>query len=348
MQEYDSMILHAFKSGFSQVARSKRLIIFAWILNVALSFIVVLPLLGTLDGYIGDTVHEEELLEQISANWFATFQADHQVSDIAANVDLTIFGHALFYHHAELYLGGAIVKGIGGFVADLVFRFRISPQHIDLLIILTAFYGLLWVFLAGGFIGLFAQNRRGSLSELLSEGARYFGPFFRLSLFSVLIIYLLFIFIFDPVTRLISPGTEREASELTPFLYYMIRNMIVVLLLGLLSMSTDYAKVRIVVDDRSSALIAFFAGIWFAFRHLPQTGGLYLFLSVVGFLLISVYAVIESQISQTGYASILLMFLLQQLYIVTRLSLKVGFFATQTALYSTIMRNEHSVVRQPA
>ncbi|MBM4169989.1 MAG: hypothetical protein FJ215_12665 [Ignavibacteria bacterium] len=336
------MILHAFTSGFSQVGRSKRLIIFAWILNVALSFVVVVPLLNTLDGYIGDTVNEEELLQQISANWFATFQADHRAGDIAANIDLTIFGHAVFYHHTELFLGGAIVKRIGHFFSDLVFRFRVSTEHIDLLLMLTLLYDLLWIFLAGGFISLFARNQAGSISEFLSEGARYVGPFLRLSLLAVLIFFLLFIIVVDPITRLISSWTEREASELTPFVYYMIRNIWVALMLAFLSMSTDYAKIRIVVDDRSSALVAYGAGMWFALRHLSHTGGLYILLTLIGFILISLYAIAESQIPQSGYTTILLMFIIQQIYVVMRLCLKTGFFATQTNLYNAISRQEHA------
>jgi len=336
------MILHAYKSGFSQVARAKRLVILTWVLSVALSLLAALPMLDTLEGYVGPTTMEEELVDQMSANWFATFQADHQTSELVKHLDLTIFGHALFYHHAELYLTGAIVKGIGSFFIDLLLRFRFSPEHVSLLLLITVLYGIVWIFFAGGFIGVYARNQQGALSEFLSEGVRYFGPFLRLSLFSILIYFLLFSVVIDPITNLIAPWTERESSELTPFILYMMRNLAVAALLALLTMGTDYAKIRIVVDDRSSALLAFFAGLWFGLRQFPRTGGLYVLLSFTGFVLIGLYAVVESQIPQTGYFSILVIFLFQQIYMVMRLTLKAGFYAAQTSIYSTIIRREHT------
>jgi hypothetical protein len=135
--------------------------------------------------------------------------------------------------------------------------------------------------------------------------------------------------------------TENEASETVPFLYYMIRNVVVLLLLTFLFMIVDYARIRMVADDRTSALASTAAGAHFAGANIVQTYGLYLLLTAIAVVLVTAYAVIEKSMPQESYWPLLFLFVLQQCYVLARLWLKAGFYASQIALYRSITTEEH-------
>lgn len=316
------------------------MVLFAWVVNVAMALVLALPLFNQLNTYIRSTLREDELLSGFSANWYQTWQIDTQASELTRYVDYSILGHAPFLNHAEAVLGGTVVKAVGKFFYNLVVYQSFTTP--DLLTGFTFLYILLSTFLAGAFIGTYAKDYRLSFTEFLMEGAKHFGRFFRLSLFSLVIYYIFFLWLFDWATNRIPLWTANEPSEMTPFIYYMVKNTLVLLLLSLVTMCFDYAKVRIVVEDRISALFALVAGTRFAFKNFRKTYSLYLLLTIIGLLLIVVFALLKKQLAQETYATILLAFALGQVYLIARMWLKASFYAGQTALYQNVERGQPS------
>ncbi|MCI0707540.1 MAG: hypothetical protein L0Y80_08675 [Ignavibacteriae bacterium] len=325
------MVIQSLKRGFANVNKTKRMVFFAWVLNVAFGLTLALPLFDQLNDYLRTTVREDELLNGFSANWYESWKADMHGSELAQQVNYTIFGYAPFLNHTEAVLGGTVVKAAGRFFYALVVEWTFTAP--DILAMLTFAYVLISTFLAGAFIGTYARDYRMSFTEFLQEGAKYFGRFFRLSLLSLLVYFVMFLWLFDWVSRGIPVWTANEPNELTPFLYYIIKNVLVLFLLALVTMCVDYAKVRIVVEDRISAMIALIAGARFAFKNFRSTFGVYLLLTLLGAGLIALYAVVEKQIPQHTYWMILLAFVLGQLYLLARMWLKASFYASQTALF---------------
>jgi len=310
------------------------MVLFAWAVNVAVALVLALPLFHQLDAYIGDTVRGEELVRGLSENWYKTWQLDMVGSELARNVDYSLFGYAPFLNHTETVLAGTVVKAVGDFFYDLLFRLRIGTP--GLLVGLTFLYVLLSTFLAGAFIGTYAKDYRVSFTEFLMEGAKHFGRFFRLSLFALVLYYLLFLWLFDWATDSIPVWTANEPSEMTPFVYYMVKNVLVFFLLSVVTMCVDYAKIRVVVEDRISVLVALAAGTRFALKNFRKTFGLYLLLSLIGVVFIVVYAILERQIPQHTFRMIFLALVLGQVYLIARIGLKVSFYACQTALYRQV------------
>jgi len=334
-------IIPALRIGWTQVNQTKRMIIFAWLMNVIITLIVAVPMLISLNSYIRGTIMEEQLLEQIDSNWFQTFRADNQSDDLVRSTDYSIFGYAPFLTHYQSYLNGFVVKNIGNFFFDLVFKWRLGLEYLGTMTILAFVYVLVSTFLSGGFIGAYAKTYRVSFQEFLIDGAKYFGKFFRLSLLSLIVYVLLFEIVFDWWANSIPGWTAQERSEMVPFTHYMIRNGVALLVLGFVTLCFDYAKIRMVVDDRISALFASWAGVTFVFKHFASAAGLYVLLSLVGVVLIILYALIEGAVAQTGYWTILFVFLIQQFYIVARLCLKATFYASQTQLYQAKAALDH-------
>jgi hypothetical protein len=336
-------IFQSFRIGFQQVRQAKRMILFAWIVNVVLALTVTVPLLNLLDGYIRDTVHEEQLLEGLDSNWFETFRTDNSENPLVRSFDYSITGYAPFLIHYEALMGGTMIKAIGNFLIDLVFRWKVRFDLLGPLTILAFLYLLVSTFLAGGFIGSFAKSYRVTFQEFLMEGAKYFGKFFRISLLFLLVSLALFEWGFDWWTASIPEITYNDPSEWTPFVHYMIRNLVILMVLGFLIIGFDYAKIRTVVDDRFSALFASWAGFRFVLKQFGATAGLFLLLVFIGLVFMVLYALLQGTVSVSGYWSTLLLFVLQQLYIASRLGLRALAYASQTQLYQSRMQTDHRV-----
>lgn len=333
--------IQSLRDGFSKILQTKRFILFAWILSFSLALLVTLPMLSQLEKYTGETVMEEKLLHQMDSNWFQTFKMDQEENELVRQLDFSILGYAPFFHHFEGYLSGVVVTKVADFFVDLIVRWKINPAGFDLLLLLTIVHVVLSTFLAGAFISIYAKTYDSSFGEFLIEGGKYFGKMFRLSLLSLAVYALLFFVLIRPLTGLIPDLTANEPSEMTPFLYYMGRNVAVILLLGFLTLMFDYAKIRMIVDNRSSAFFAFSSGVSFAISHFRSVTLLYLTLSAIGVALIVLYALIESYIPQTSGWEILGLFLLQQLYMISRYFLKATFYSSQTSLYITSTRKDY-------
>lgn len=334
-------IISTLKQGFSQTSRTKRMILFAWFVNVLFALVLALPLLRTLDTYVRGTVMEERLLQQMDPAWAGTFRYDFQKSELTRFVDYTIFGYAPFLNHLQTYLDGTFVKSIGSFFSNLLFRFEVTPGYNSILVFLGILYICMSNFIAGGFIGIYSKEYQSTFSEFMMDGAKYFGRFFRLALLALVFYYLFFTLLVDWIDSGIPAWTQNSVSEQTPYLYYMVKGIVALFLLSVFTMVFDYGRIRIVLDDRTSAVLASIAGARFAFRNFLNTYGLYFLLALLGVVLIALYALLESLLPQDSYWPLVAVFLLQQLYMIARFWLKANFYASQTALYRELAAEEH-------
>jgi hypothetical protein len=334
-------ILSAFKQGIGRASRTKRMIFFAWCVNVVIAMPLALPVLTQLDGYLRNSVMDEKILHRMDPAWADSYRADMEKSEFARALDYSVFGYAPFVNHLEMQMNGTFIKTLGGFLYDFFFRWEINRASTSLLFLLSLLYVCVNSFLSGAFIGVYSKEYPFSFTEFLTEGARYFGKFFRITLVALLIYFLFFNVVVGWMNTSIARWTQAEASETVPYAYYMIRNIVVLSLFSFLSMIFDYARVRMVVDDRTSSLAASAAGTKFAVMNIRSTYGLYLLLCLVGFVLIALYALMEKLVPQDSYWPLLFLFVLQQCYMLARFWLKAGFYACQTRLYQSISFERH-------
>jgi hypothetical protein len=94
----------------------------------------------------------------------------------------------------------------------------------------------------------------------------------------------------------------------------------------------DYAKVRIVVEDRRSALGALVGAIRFLRRSGSAAVALYLINSLLFVAVLAGYAAVAPGAGFAGW-SIWLGFVVGQLYVLARLWVKLVFWASATALF---------------
>ena len=128
-------------------------------------------------------------------------------------------------------------------------------------------------------------------------------------------------------TRII--GVERDV-----FLWRVALYLVFGLLLVLVNLLFDYAKIRLVVEDRRSALGALSAAMRFVWRHPGRVAGLYALNGLAFLGLIAVWSVIAPG-SGGGGLTIWMTFLAGQLFLTARLALKLQFLASETSLFQS-------------
>jgi hypothetical protein len=301
--------------------------------------LVALPMRNQLETYIGPTIQEEQLLQKWDDNWYRTFRMDFEKSQTAGMFNYSILGHAPFVTNLDGVLDGNAVRTIGGFFINLFTKFDFPG--VGILSLLLSLYTLLSTYFAAGFISAYSEESTFTLKEFLSKGAIYFGRFFRLFILSV-IFFSVFFALMGLLNQGIAGTTANSPSEMTPFVWYMARNIVFFFLLAVFVMWFDYAKIRLVVDNRWSALGAFGTGVKFTFKNFGKAFPLVLLLTALGIVLMVLFGFLEHAIPQTGYWTILVVFLLEQIYIFFRIWIKATFYGTQTVLFQRISTEQHA------
>ncbi|HTP13972.1 MAG TPA: hypothetical protein VMM37_10085, partial [Bacteroidota bacterium] len=65
-------------------------------------------------------------------------------------------------------------------------------------------------------------------------------------------------------------------------------------------------------------------------------------LTVVGVVLMTLYALLEHAIPQTGYWTVLTVFFIAQVYVFLRIWLKATFYGSQTVLFQGLSAEQHA------
>jgi hypothetical protein len=100
----------------------------------------------------------------------------------------------------------------------------------------------------------------------------------------------------------------------------------------------DYAKVRTVVEDRRSMIMAFLASWRFIASHPAAAIGVYLLDAAVFAAALATYALLAPPGGGTGMTA-WAAFALGQVYIFGRLCVRLLFFASETALFLRVRRH---------
>jgi hypothetical protein len=326
------MILSILRSAVAHVRANLRLVGTAWLLNTALALLVAIPFLNELDRAISPTVQEEELLRQFDTNWYQTWQFNNASSPFLRAFDYSSFGAAPFIHHLDGMLSGGTVQAVGQTFLTLVRHFRVDTSQLSLLTLLALLYACGSAFLSGGFISAYALGLRVTVAEFIADGARFFGRMFRIALIGFVPVFLLVAVLGPWLSDTIAQRTAHGASEWTPYILHLLKNGFLLLLLWCVGLVLDYARVRTVIEDRTSMLIAAGKGGQFVVTHpgvviafsLVAAGG------TAGLMLL--FALGAAHISATGYWSIALLFLVQQMFLALRMVVKAFSYAGEVAI----------------
>jgi hypothetical protein len=209
-------------------------------------------------------------------------------------------------------------------------------------LILAFLYYWASLFLHGGILAVLRS--RGITGDLESRGTRfapvffqgagkYFGRFFRLAIYSLLLWIILGIvyYLLDLVLKSFTAGGANEKAILFRFL---AKPVIILILYFLIRMIGDYARIMIVVEDSKAVFISLIHAIQFVFRNFFKTLILYYLALLTGVGIFAVYWIMQKMIPTQTLLPILLAFLIGQIFILSRGWFKIALQAAQLHYYT--------------
>lgn len=301
-------IVGAFLEGWRRVIRAPALTV--GVLGV--TWATALPLAAVVHHAIEDHLGSSAIADRAAAGWDPVWTLEF--SQQAHGLGRTVTHHILGF-------GGAIASA-----SRLLNAERIEPALAAAIIV----YGAIWLLLSGGILDRLARGRPIRSAGFFAACGTFGVRFVRLGLvvgacYVALFRWLhpfLFGRLYDSWTR--NMTEERDALLLRGGLY-------VIFLAALIAVNlvADFAKVRIVVEDRRSALGAIVAALRFLRRRLVRVSVLYALNVVAALVVLRIWM----QVAPGAAAAPWIVLLASQAVLVARIWARLAFMASEVAFF---------------
>ena len=208
------------------------------------------------------------------------------------------------------------------------------PAVIGGLVVSGLLFLVLYVFLNGGIIGrLLDREGRTTINAFFGDCGRYFWRFVRLFLTSLVFLILTFGIILRLLSALKNIWVENAWTEWPSVILGNLHFLAALLLLSVVHMVFDYARIAVVADEETKVLRALGHALNFLKKRFFRSWALYL-LIVAGLVAGTVffYAVF-GLLSGPTVLFVLLGIVWMQLNVLFRIWVKALFFAAQAEFY---------------
>lgn len=304
-------VLRAFRDGIGRVNGAPVLVLGC----AAMTLLVALPLSialgGMIEAHLGSSAESELAAERANADWWEEFTA--QASGLGTTFTPSIIGFA------------AVLENTGGLLDNRPLAATIGGA--------TAAWLVLWSFLTGGVIDRYARGRPTRTAGFFAACGTHFWRFLRLGI----VIWTVYLGLFGPIHGwVLQDGyallTRDLTAERSAFAVRVGGYTLFAALLAVCSLLFDYSRVRLVVEDRRSAIGALLASMRFLARHPGAVGRLFLLNGAALAALVAGYAALAPGAPGSGWR-LLVALGIGQAYIVGRHYVKLLVYASETALF---------------
>jgi len=301
-------VVGAFLDGWRRVLGAPALTAGVLLVTIVTALPLTLAVRSAVVSQLGSSLTAERLLDEWDVEWAGEFS--QQAQGVAATLTHEILG-------------------FGGTLAAVSGAFDGLPGH-PALAIAGAIYVALWIFLSGGILDRLARGRPIRTSAFFAACGTYFVRFLRLSVLTGLLYAaalgwlhpFLFKTLWNDWTRDLT--REPRAWLLRVGLYAVFATAVM-----LISVISDFAKVRAVVEDRRSMIGAFVSALRFARRRPWRVIGLYLLNVLAALGLGGVWFLADPPVAWPPW----LAFAAAQAYIAARIAAKLAFMASEAAFF---------------
>jgi hypothetical protein len=215
---------------------------------------------------------------------------------------------------------------------NLLREYGVSLNINQYLLTYGLFYLVLNTFLAGGILNNFYQEQKFTLSNFINGSILFFNRFLRLmgiSLLFILFIVLLGILL----SQVFNALTRNATSEFWPFILSSGIFVFIGLMLILINMLFDYAKIITVYNDFLNMKRTTYNAMMFVMMSMRKTVGLYMLFFITALALLCIYWFVESKLIISSGFSVVLFFILSQIYIIFKIWLRISLFNGQFIFY---------------
>jgi len=317
-------IFPAILRGLRTLAGAPRLLLGLWLINLAFALPAALALGQILEAALEPSLFEEGMARGFDADWYADFEVALRGEEgtLASTFTPSVVGAGPIWDNLEAWWSGRL--------------FTESPA---LLVGIGGLYALLWTFLYGGILARLGDPEapRGFVPFLAASG-RTFGRFVLLALASGAL-YALVYALARGYYGWLEEATRDVTRERTVLAAVLAGAVVTVLLMHGVRMLFDYARIAIVLGDRGQdpgeRLLphrALWRALRFILRHPLRTGGVYACYGILSLAVLALYAWLAPGAGQASWLTVILAFLLSQLYLTARLALRLGLLGAEVGV----------------
>ena len=195
---------------------------------------------------------------------------------------------------------------------------------------------LVAVFFAGGVLTMLNERwERFSFSLFCAAAGEHFWRILRLSLFGLLCYGLAWML--GHLPSLLAKKVYGQGMEGWPLgVAAIVGSVLTVLLLGWVATVLDYAKVRLVSGQTRGSFKALMHSFVFVFRHFSMTMGVWLMNAILFALLGLIYLKLSSAVQANTTATILLLIVVQQVFILFRTAQRIAAWGSAIEIYGAL------------
>ena len=304
--------IQAIRAGLTRAMRSPLILVSLWLAGLLAAVPAGWFIAGEVQKSIGSSHYHESMTRGFDADWFEEYQASAE--GLAKTFVPSLIGAGAFYDNLERWLTGRV--------------FRIHPP----MLITGLLFALVWIFLLGGIYDRYANPDRSPGPErFFGACAGYYFRFIRLTVLAAVLYYLVYRLLGLMCER-IEALTRESTTESTLISYSLLAWGFIALLLTLTHMWIGFTRAVIVVEERTSVLMAALRGLGYVLFHAGRSLTLYYGILLLSALMLGLYSFVAPGAGQATPRTILIGFLVAQLFLLVRLLLRLSLIAGQVAL----------------
>lgn len=187
-------------------------------------------------------------------------------------------------------------------------------------------------FYIGGLLSVFNNPNKNHISDFFYGGVKYWYRFMKVAIISLLL-FIVIIKIDDVFAGWNAWFLEDLNNIFLDLTVRSIRYIFLLLLIAALTIITDYVEVYLALRDQTKVRKGFAETFKFIRGRAVLIFSVFMIVSVIGALGAIFYNVIVIYVPVSPFYFLILIFILQQLLIIFRLSIKMLFHATEVFLF---------------
>ena len=315
----------AFAGGLARVMRARTVWLGVWAMTLVLSFIVSLALRDTIAAHLNDSTVADRVARGVEWDWWQEFQ--QQATALGTTFVPSIIG------------GAAPLRNLSDLADNRPLAKGLFP--------LLAAWLLLWSFASGGIFDRLARDRRVGGQAFFGACGRYAMRLLRLGALAIGAYWVLYAWVHAWIFDVVYASLIRDLTvERSAFLLRVVGYAIFLALLVAVNLVVDYARIRLVVEDRRSVLFALAAGARFVARHLGLVAGLYALNTAVFVAIVGLYVALAPG-GRNDDGRLWIALAAGQAYLLARAFLKLQFIASQIGVFQHALASD-VLVSSPA
>jgi len=192
------------------------------------------------------------------------------------------------------------------------------------------------IFVTGGMVAALSVQRRITLRRFFNDSSRYFWRFCWLFIFMAVGLGLIAMGYDMLLADTIDDLQEAATTDRASFLWQASGVAIMALCCAFVVMVFDYARICMVAQKRRNCFAITISALKFSIKKCWRTIPLFGFNVLIVLFLFVVYLLVENLFSNATLASMIGLFVFQQVFILSRIWMRFSFYSSQMAYYQSV------------